>query len=649
MRKVGFPKKIVLQGLLLLAAVGPARGDEVRVEAEYLDRTAAIGEGETGAREELAQWCREMGFIREMLLELDKVPGSKPGDRVEPLACAASYEPDFGRTRAARDRLLNRARNRVLKMAKRAHRFNFHTDLDKERVQDYAFILNRYYDSMKGLFRIHKTELGILVLLFSSRSDYLAYFQQNADANVEHWSGFFLYTGDLSLLCFYDNRADEDEVFNTAKHECTHLLVRQCLRGAYMANWLNEGLACYFAGDGEDREGNYTAHCYLTVRHALRTRSALTLEDLMSTPYSDFTFRHYAFAWSWVCYLRAQEEHAKRFGKFFSRLGNLASEPESRDWKKEHWEEETNRLFREMIGRPAELQQPWAVFVEEDLEPSTPEQLFHCAVAGLDYAGGRLDMQPPLKPSQRYDLLCEGERWLREAEASGSETMKARCGVAIVRSLVARARSLDYDEREMTHAAAESRRILDRILGDPSRVEQHCDAADLIWDTLCLLQNAGRYENEEGTPTCRLVDRITEREATILEDMKEAGIKLDHDCYATRELALVRFQKQLAEHLVRESRYGFGTALDRDPSNRQAVLGWLNMALDFAPKEVERVFPYLLFHVELDPDDQMLAALGAAYAVLGKREYAWSLLERAYFLTPKKTLLKRYAKFIPGK
>ena len=44
MRKDGFPKKFMVQAILLLAAAAWARGDEFVLEPAYLERAEALGD-----------------------------------------------------------------------------------------------------------------------------------------------------------------------------------------------------------------------------------------------------------------------------------------------------------------------------------------------------------------------------------------------------------------------------------------------------------------------------------------------------------------------------------------------------------------------------------------------------------------------------
>jgi len=645
---------------LLVADVRSApRGEKsVRFEQVYVQMRDKISRNDVDSRLELCQWCRDRGYIREMLTELKKIIETEPAHEqarsllhqqgrgegwifhVTRPTVAAARLPDIRDTSARRRKLLESGKKQTLKLAKKSFHFDIWSDLDRARVQDYSQLLNIFYDRLKGFFQITETERHVLVLTFSKRSDYLAFYQRTTGKSGEHSGGFFTYNSDLSLLCFYDRPYGSDEVFNTARHECTHLLIKHCLQGAEITPWLNEGLACFFAADGLERTGSYAASCLLSVRHALEHGRTITLDDLITTPYSKYTFDHYAASWAWICFLRSNKDTKLKLGRLLAGLRQKA-----REGQEDGWEETTNLNFARLVGDPDELQPAWLEYVRNELVPETPEQLFDCADLCFEKAGGWHREDPPLKPVEEIEYLHEGESWLEEASATNNKQLAARCELAKSFALLARSNCFRYSAEEKAHTGARIARALDDFMSVPENASLLYDAGVLSLRTLSTLRDAADVEEEEGQ-VCDLIGAIEalKNELQMKIDRRETPALIKDEL--EQEKRLLAFIQSTAEALIAEARFAFSRDLAKDPTSHRSAAMWLRLALLFAPDDLDSVFPHLVFQAEHDPDDLNLIALAAAYGAMGKPGFGHTLMKRAAALSPSESALLEFAAYV---
>jgi len=340
------------------------------LEPKYEEKLKLLKSDDVQACLDLALWCKDQGYIREMLHSLDK---ALLRDKLNDMALKLLFlkgaenklefaypDPLQGKTfdlslEKIEPSLVVKARKKTFKKAAKTVRFNFWSDLDKGKLQKYVQLLNPYYFETRNFFRINKNETGVQVRIYSKRSDYLNFYSSTYGKSGEHALGFFTYNDNFSMLCLYDDPDDLDQVYNTAKHECTHLLVKSCMQGARMALWLNEGFACFFAGNGLDWQGGYSADCYLKLRENQIKGTSITLESLMETTQDDFDFDYYASAWAWVSYFYKNKETKDRMARLFFALRKKARDPAFKGWDNDAWSEETNSLFNKMMGSPEKL------------------------------------------------------------------------------------------------------------------------------------------------------------------------------------------------------------------------------------------------------------------------------------------------------
>lgn len=648
-----------LAGCLLLAGEARAQIEPRRlIENSYSEKSKAIAYGDHDARIELAKWCRQRGYIREMLTEIDYIleidadhaaaralllqqPVDGRWNFVLPETALCATEPvSFEESHSRRRKALDASPQIEFKEAKKAFRFEYWTDIDRERCSEYVKLMNSYYDRLKGFFQITKTELGIEVILLSRKADYLQFYNLFTGGSGEHVSGFFSFT--YSFICFYDNPYD-DAVFNTAKHECTHLLMKQCLRGARPAIWLDEGMACYFAGDGPERRGSKSAEYLLMVRRDLNKGAAIPLAELMEIEGENFKFRQYATAWSWIAYLHSQADTKKKLGQLLRRIRQVATELE--DDEDSDLDEQTNSLFKKLFGAPERLQDGWTAWVNESLLPEGDSQKFEYAHQCLEHAyyGSKLSQ------TDRTHALREGEEWLRRAAESNDQTIVTRCALEKAFSILARARCMGYKEREMGYAAADAVSLVDEFLATPQNPSEKAalafHAGHIAQRGLLAIWNAGDYEEDES-PACDFDAILAAREGELVGKIKSKRTRASEKAFIDEELEFVGLHRICAQRLALVASCAYGRALAEDPAHRPAAHLWLLLALEFVPSELDAAFPHILAQVEIDPNDVNMAALAAAYAAMGKPLFGRTLLDRAYHMSADEKNLSHFARFV---
>ncbi|MBU0754710.1 MAG: hypothetical protein KJ645_06190, partial [Planctomycetes bacterium] len=579
---------LIILGCIITSGRGFAEGEEKpgRLEPAYLERSEKIEDGDINARVELCRWCRDRGYLREMISEtrlvlekdadhpavMDLLYRESDGKDwhytlpgLETLKTPFDADKDPG---ALRKRLLEKSIDKKFELDKKSFRFNFSTDLEKDRMQDYILVLNRHYDQLKGFFKITKTEVGIDVVIFSKRSDYGQFHILTTGSGGEHTGGFFRYAGGNSLLCFYDDPYDDDQVFTVAKHECTHLLVLHCMLGGHPGLWLNEGLACYFAGEGLERSDAYTARCLFAVKRAVETGGAISLKALMETPQEKFGFNHYATAWSWVYYLQSGSETRSDFSRMMLELKKQAQTSENH----EKLEALSDQLFIERFGSPEELQPGWESFVKS-LENETPLQNYFSAKNAFRYAGRWLECDPPLTDTERDDLLKAGEDRLQQAAESGIAGLQDLCEVQKGMALLARAVTKEYTLKEKLYCAVATAKIVDRFLLDSKNHSLAHSMGKVVYEALAILKRSGEYEST-GDRFFGFQEAIVRAEKGVKDLLVTLNPTASKKKSVSEDLKLLEFQRLAVERLTALGQYAFQAALEHDPTNSLAAEDW---------------------------------------------------------------------------
>ena len=631
--------------LACLCSAAPASA-QAQLEPEFTQRLGSTNEATEAQLLELAGWSRERGWEREALNALrlcaSRFPASAPAhamlheDLVDGRWLPASADPsalraapvDLSLLEPQRRAALDAARDRVFAMAKSSLFFDFWTDLDRSRVEHYVRVMNPYYSRLKSFFRVARTEAAAQVFLFSTRSDYLGFYELIAEKSGEHTSGFFTTAGNVSLLSFYDVPHDP-EVFETARHEGTHLLMSQSLHGAEAPRWLNEGLACYFAGDAEERSGAYVASCFVTARHAARTGTAPSFRELTETPADDFGFREYALSWSWVAYLLESPDTAARLPKLWTELREIGEAQDTTRWSDEDWERQGNDAFQRVVSPSAAFQAGWAAFVESELAPRTADQCREAAAADLALIRAPGALLPALEPAQRVELLHEAEAWSRRASEGDDPSQRVANDLLRMDAALTRSRVLDYDRDELASTLDQASQSIDALLSDADARASAAQIARFLQPLLAESAGSGQIEDLRAH-----IARSEGRSASAT-DAEEAD--------ALRELGSLHLRLGVLERLVELSRRASAAALVGDPLDRRAMLSLLELTLRHQPDELEALLPHLLFQTQVDPDDRHLAALAAAMSTLGAPGYADALLCRAGAITPDPASVQAWA------
>ena len=259
---------------------------------------------------------------------------------------------------------------------------------------------------------------------------------------------------------------------------------------------------------------------------------------------------------------------------------------------------------------------------------STPQRCLDLARCCLRNAASRKSKE---RASDKRLLLDRGEKWLRRANDLARGDLEALCRLEQARALLARASCLNYDAREAAYTAGEVVRIIDDLLEDPANVHLASDAGLIAHSALLSIWQTGDFEEEDDMVACDF--------NVLLQQAESASAK-------GSDPALIRLQKEIVIALASLARYAYALTLSHDPAHEPAVNSWLHLALDFAPAELDAVFPHVLFLVQEDPADTRLAALAAAYAGLGKYDHARTLLERACFISVDENAVKEFGLYV---
>ncbi len=629
--------KLVLFSILGLCAAEQQEVDpeEIQLEESFLKEYYDIPDWDFETQLQLAERCRDQGFIREMVLVVEGVLEESPdhenarqlhldtkreGEWHRHAPSAAELSPPPSADESARAEMVRRARSQTLKKGAKVHRFQFWTDIDKDRIKAQGVVLNQYYERLRNFFGISRTAAGIDVVAFAKRSDYLRTFLSYGK-NFENARAFFVPGGESGLLCYYDNPYEDEEVFDTVKHECTHLLLSLSLSRRHIPHWLDEGLSNYFAGDAEDRSGSYVASCVVTSQLLLESGQAMTLAEMIETDYSEYTFNHYAIAWSWLDFLRTKPGMADKLKKIIFEL-----RAQVRSSKEEDLTEFTNQLFLSEFGPLQSLQVEWENHVRS-LRPQSPQQFLEWGKAAIGKA-----RRPPKKvdPEHRARILRDAESWLKSPLLDAQEFAEMS-QVLRAEAILVRAHTMEYDAFELAFACAEVARRLELAASRGQETE-----------TFFQIGNCARFALS-ALASCHDFERVNGSAFDFLNFLQQVEREPDVESW-NEFLAL---QTQVAQRLMRLARAVFQKTLSLDPAHFPASRQWAQLAMDFAPSDLELVTPHLLFHAELDPDDQGLAALAVAYAASGMEDYALHLYERAEALAPTRRALLPWRPYLP--
>jgi hypothetical protein len=626
---MGLALGLVLMRLLLLSGKDAIA---VRPWATFVavDRQLVEQKGSAGQDAEkltaLARWCASKGLFREMeealLQALKKEPGNAgarallgqrqgpDGAWVEEEAARFSALPTnlaaMIPSPSAKDRQrLLAQKDRELRMAVSSNYFDLWTDLDSEPLKRYTDQLNGYYRALKNRFMAYAGG-NIDVLVFSTRSDFLRFYAKRFGQRGEHIGGFYL--PDNRLLVFYDDPYDLDTILDTARHECTHLLLDLGYSGAPLPLWLDEGMACFLASDDITSSDPYLTGLIAELLDQLRANSAVPLEKLLELERSDFKFPQYALAWSWIHFLN-QPEQAPAFQRFLDRLRHEVPRERRKDQEIDAYRKEcrskTNALFRSVVAAdPRALQDSWRRYFSDAFALTTAQQL---ADFGWSCYGRAVATEKSDEKLRALGLAQDVFAGVATLAGDGKLGVDATQGKVLC--MVQRVST------EANLSVGAQRLFLRTALEAIARLPDDADGEG-AW-------LRGRLAGRMLLAFRKIAVKNVPEHAAF--DCRKAVV----DVLSAQDDALHRALIANFDDVLKLAFESLARALAKNPLRARAAHDWLELAMDLAPDRVADVFPILKLLVEKDPDDRNLAALGLAYLGLGDKAVGKMLIEEA--------------------
>ncbi|MEW6745144.1 MAG: hypothetical protein AB1486_20520 [Planctomycetota bacterium] len=557
----------------LLARWCAQRGLFVEMEKE-IEGVLAVNRDDEEAQRLLGRERTGSGWTPE---ELRRFSVSLPELRIPDLAGIASKERELARGRVGNE----------IKLARRSGGFHLWSDLESELLKPYGDLLNEHYDRLKNRFQPHPGG-DIDVLLFGNWSDFLYFFRRNTGKGGENVGGYYIPAA--RLLVLVDDPYDRDQVRNIVKHECTHLLIDLSYSGAAVPRWLHEGLACFLAGNGMEVSGRYTAGLILTLMDQLATGSAATLETLLEL--DQFEYAHYATSWSWIYYLN-RDATAGKFRRFMSDLRDKLS-PEDDAAK---GRATARAVLKSAFGADlSQHQTEWKSFFLRDFVLSSTPQL-------LDLGWAALDKRAETPEAKRRFL--ETAHAAFDAVALG-EAPDARARLGLLATAVER---FALDKHSPATCRLALRTVIEGLRGLPQEDDEYLKAHVAHKALWAVRKSLGLPEKNR--------EPFDFRKALLEKSLSKSDVAEQRALAVLCDDALLFAFEALAR------------TLQQNPLHRLAAYKWLWLAMDFCPAALPQIFETLRLLVEADPGDCNLAALGVAYAGLGRRSWGTMLFEEA--------------------
>ena len=521
--------------------------------------------------------------------------------REAPPTPVAKLVPLSGRDRSD----LLKGRYRELKLANKSTYFDLWSDLSANDIQPYTDDLNTFYRNLRNQFRAHL--LGnIEVVLYGNRSDYLLGYARSFGKSGEHVLGY--YVPSLRRLYFYDDRYQREEVLETARHECTHLLIDLGFNRAPIPPWLHEGLACYMAAGGAGAAGEYAAGLVYTLQQERKRNRTIGIDDLLQVTSKTLEYKHYAWSWSLVHYLN-EDGNAKEFQEFLSRLRESVNE----ETKLDDCRSQTASLFLEVFGGSgSQIEFDWLDYFDERFRITAPERYLDFGYKALWQARfGQYD------DDRRRYLDTASECFARAPEDVEPPLMDREFGR--LATMVARAEIEGFGLRPTLLLLRELREGLPSVggLADESR------KVDLIRRALRVLRAASGVKGSVGDLRAGLLKQVQSAQGQE-KDERRAGVAL-------------------LDELLESAYAMLAGALADNPLHQPAAHEWLVLSHDIDGARLREVFDYLQVQNEKDPDDRNTAALGLAYVDLGKKKFGREMIKRAQRRSLRPGELVRYA------
>ena len=284
--------------------------------------------------------------------------------------------------------------------------FKFQYTIDPDIMNWWAELMDEYYDVFSkfwgGLRRPQGQ--GKLDVMFFHDHDYY-----DQVTGMPGTGGFFRFVPPLELNFYYD-RLDEAWTMNVMFHEANHYLCWLIEPKYNYPNWIEEGLAEYYAASKWDPKKKK-----LTVGGLLEGRLAgvqadiladrwVTFEDMM--PYPNIPGQYYGWAWTFIHFMM-NSKYEKRFKKMFRAMPKDKKLERDRTnygngWVMTRHTPESQKQFLKTYLKVKDLeafQQEWYDYIKQ-LEPASAQGF---------YQFGRRALQEgmPIKATKMFEKATE--------------------------------------------------------------------------------------------------------------------------------------------------------------------------------------------------------------------------------------------------
>lgn len=576
-----------------------------------------------------AQWCVEHGFYAdaaEALADVETLPPeaaqllrlADPNDRAS-IAEAARYAPEPSWTAPAlvvpkdkpRQELV-RTRMLPIRKAIQSTYFDLWSDLTDAELKPYSLELNGYYRAFKNQFSAYEPR-PIDVLLFSNRSDFLLDYAISTGWTAEHTLGY--YRPDRQLLVFYHDARNRAEVLETARHECTHLLIDLCFHRAPLPRWLHEGVACYLGGGGLDAAEPYTAGLVATLKRALGASKTVSLNGLLHTSHEKFVYRDYALSWGVIYFLNAGRYQAS-YPSFLKELRERCDA--TKDLTKEQAMELVTEVFRDSITTDfPKFEAEFGQYFRDAFRFDKPAQLIDLAHACLENS----TIEKAEVDQEEYREIAR--RALAVAPKDLPPALIARRHLAEARAaaLCAKAQDLRADS-----AVLALREVLEH-LSAVTDLDDESKRAAVVREAFAALKPVTRSSPQRGAA----YDLRAALDKRVESDTQQAP--------ALKALTVV------VDGLQQHAFQTLATALNADPLDVNAAEQWIWLALESCPDRLADIVPTLMLLNTADPSDRHRAMLGVTYIGMGKPAVGKRWVEEGHWVTAGPNMMQPYLDF----
>lgn len=622
--------------LLVVALCLPQSGAslwtfDVRPSADAKQRRKDAGNDATKLAA-FAQWCFDHGMYGEATAALDAIKEptpdvakllrlTDPNDRASfaelprHSATATWTAPALVVPKDKPRVDLVRSRTLPIRKAIQSTYFDLWSDLSDAELKPYSLELNGYYRAFKNQFSAYEPR-PIDVLLFANRSDFLLDYALSTGWTAEHVLGY--YVPDRQMLVFYHDAKNRSDVFETARHECTHLLIDLSFQRAPLPRWFHEGIACYLGGGGLDAAEPYTAGLVATLKRELgapASKKTVSLDKLFGIPHDRFEYRDYATSWGVVYFLNAGRYQAS-YPKFLKELRERCMD--AKELTPDAAKQLVIDVFRETITLDfPKFESEFGQYFRDAFRFDRPAQLIDLAFACLERSIGEkaeVDREQYREIARRALAVVPDDlppalvarRHLAHARAAALDA--AAQGVDAGSALLALRDVLDH----LTAAGA---------LDDESR------RASVVREAFTALRPVLRASPQRG----------------VAFDVREALAKrVDSDA---RQAAALKALTVVTDALHEHAFTTLAAALNADPLDVNAAEQWVWLAIESCPARLQDIVPTLMLLNTVDPSDRHRALLGVAYIGLGKRAVGKRWVEEGKWLTAGPNMMQPFLDF----